>query len=243
MRYTDHLSDLIKTLAAFIAAQIFGYLLMYLLGGLFAGYWYNILLNIVCSLGVNAAAFLLICGRVKLPRQSKDFALWEVVAYFFGAVFLACVAGYLAKLLPTHGIANAAPQGVDLIIYTVYTLILAPIAEEITFRGAALSRLRNSFGGYSAALISAALFAAYHMSLAQFPYTFVLGFCLAIVAQRSGSLTACIIMHALNNLLTLAAAMSDMVAAVTDIVLPILGTAGIVVIVITKRYKLNNKTD
>ena len=243
MRYANHLSDLLKTLAAFIAAQFFGYLLMCLLGGLFSGYWYNIVLNIVCTLGVNVAAFLLICGKVQLPGKSKDFALWEFAAFFFGGVFLACVAGLMAKLLPTRDIANAAAPNTDLIIYAVYTLVFAPIAEEIAFRGAALSRLKNSFGSYSAALISAALFAAYHMSLAQFPYTFVLGFCLAIFAQRSGSLIACIGLHALNNLLTLSTTLSDTVAMVTDIALPILGTAGIVAIVLTKRYKLNNKTD
>lgn len=241
MKYTNCLSDLMKTLAAFAAAQILGYMMMYLLGGLFSGYWYNILLNAVCTLGVNAAAFLLICGRIKLPEKCKSFAKWELAAYLFGGVFLACVAGYLAKLLPSHEIASAAPQGFDLIFYAVYTLVLAPVAEEIAFRGAALPRLRNSFGGYSAALISAALFAAYHLSLAQFPYTFVLGFCLGLVAQRSGSLIPCIALHALNNLLTLTAALSDTVAAVTDIALPILGTAGIVVLIVTKRYKLNNK--
>ena len=243
MKYTNYLSDLMRTLAAFVMAQILGYVMMCLLGGLFSGYRYNILLNTVCTLGVNAAAFLLICGRVKLPAKSKSFAPWELAAYLFGGVFLACLAGYLARLLPTHETASAAPQGADLIFYTVYTLILAPIAEETAFRGAALARLRNSFGAYSAALISATLFAAYHMSLAQFPYTFVLGFCLAIVAQRSGSIIPCIILHALNNLLTLAAALSDTVAAITDIALPILGMAGITVLIITKRYKLNSKTD
>lgn len=241
MKYTNYLSDLLKTLIAFVAAQLIGYMMMYLLGGLFSGYWYNILLNAVCTLGVNAAAFLLICGRVKLPQKCENYSALESVPFFFGGVFLACLAGYIAKLLPMHETANSASQGTDLLFYAVYTLLLAPVAEETAFRGAALSRLRNSFGGYSAALISAALFAAYHMSLAQFPYTFALGFCLAIVAQRSGSIIPCIALHALNNLLTLAAALSATIAAVTDIALPILGAASMVVIVITKRYKLNNK--
>lgn len=243
MRYRSCLYDLLKTLAAFAAAQTFGYMLMYLLRGLFSGYWYNIVLNSVCVLGANAAAFLLICGRVKLSKKQDNFKQWELAAFFFGAVFLACIAGYLAKLLSPHEIASGAPQGYDLILYAIYTLILAPVAEEIAFRGAALSRLRNSFGPYISALLSAILFAAYHMSLAQFPYTFVLGFCLAIVAQRGGNIICCILLHALNNLLTLAAALSDTVSAITDIALPILGTAGIVMIIVTKRYKIDSKTD
>ena len=243
MNYSDKLSDLLRVLAAFVTALIAGFLLKYLLSDLFTGYWYNILLNALCVLCVTVAAFLLICGKVYFPEKCKDFSLWELAAFFFSGVFLACLAGYLSWLLPTHTTTGATPQGVDLILYAVYTVVLAPVAEEIAFRGAALSRLRNSFHPYIAALLSAMLFAAYHMNLAQFPYTFVLGFCFALVAQRSGNIIPCIILHMLNNLLTLASALSDKVATVTDFALPILGMAGILAIALTKRYKLNNKTD
>lgn len=237
MKLSDKFSCLVRIAAAFCTAQAAGIVLMYLLGGLADGYWYNILLNAICTLGINAAAFVLICGREKLP-QSRNYTLWEFPAFFFGAVFLACLAGYLAKLLPVNNTA-ALPQGSDLILYAAYTLILSPIAEEIAFRGAALPYLRSAFGFYGAAFISAALFAAYHMSLLQLPYTFVLGFCLAIVAQRSGSIIPCIILHALNNLLTLGTALSDTFAAITDFALPISGTAGIIFIITTRRYLPN----
>lgn len=239
---TSRLSDLIRTFIAFFTAQLIGYVLMLSLAEIGAGFQYNILLNILCNLVPNGAAFLLICGKTKLPTKCNNFSFWELPAFLFGGVFLACAAVLLTRLLYSPEPVNELPQGIDIdiIFYCSYTLILAPVAEEITFRGAALSRLRNSFGGYSAAVISAILFAAYHMNLAQFPYTFILGLFLAIVAQRSGSLIPCLVLHSLNNLMTLAAALSDTIAAIIDIALPILGTAGILVIIITKRYKLNN---
>lgn len=239
MRLPNKCYCLVRTAAAFCAAQAAGLVLMYLLSGLADGYWYNILLNAICTLGANAGAFLLICGREKLPK-SRNFALRELPAFFFGGVFLACLAGYITKLLPISGTVNTLPQGVDLILYAVYTLILSPIAEEIAFRGAALPYLRSAFGFYGAALISAALFAVYHMSLLQLPYTFVLGFLLAVVAQRSGSIICCIVLHALNNLLTLGTALSDNLATITDFALPILGTAGVIFIIATRRYLPNN---
>ena len=237
MKLSDKLGCLVRIAAAFCTAQAAGIVLMYLLDGLADGYWYNILLNAICTLGTNAAAFVLICGRGKLPK-SHNYTVWELPAFFFGGVFLACLAGYLAKLLPVNNTA-ALPQGNDLILYAAYTLILSPIAEEIAFRGAALPYLRSAFDFYGAAFISAVLFAAYHMSLLQLPYTFVVGFCLAIVAQRSGSIIPCIILHALNNLLTLGAALSHTLAAITDFALPILGAAGIIFIIVTRRYLPN----
>lgn len=239
MRHTSKIHDLFKVLAAFSAAQLIGTALIYAFGGLFTTYWYNILLNAVCVLGVNAAAFLIICGKRNLPEKNSSFSPWELSVWLFAAVFLACLAGYLTKLLGAQQTTAAMPQGTDLALYALYTVILSPLAEEIAFRGAALSRLRNSFGGYSAALISAVLFAAYHMSLAQLPYTFVLGLCLAITAQRCGSIIPCIIIHALNNLLTLAVSLSDTTAAITDIALPILGTIALAAIIIGKKYKLS----
>lgn len=242
MKLSDKFYCLVRTAAAFCAAQAAGLALMYLLGGLADGYWYNILLNVICTLGTNAAAFLLICGRGKLPKSS-NYTRWELPAFFLGGVFLACLAGYITKLLPISGTVNTLPQGVDLILYAVYTLILSPIAEEIAFRGAALPYLRSAFGFYGAAIISAAMFAVYHMNLLQLPYTFVLGLLLAVAAQRSGSIICCIVLHALNNLLTLGTALSDTLAAITDFALPILGTAGVIFIIATRRYQPDNTND
>ncbi len=234
---TDHIKrneDLFKVLAAFITAQLGGAVLALLLSGLCEGYAYNILLNIICTLALNAVVFLLFCGGIKLPQRADGYSHIEPFMFFLAAVFLSCLAGMIVKLFPSAESTSALPEGSALILYTAYTVILAPVAEELAFRGAALTALSQR-GRFVSALISAAVFAAYHINLAQFPYTFVLGFFLALLAQRSGRLLPCITLHAANNALTLAATYYDTVSRITDIALPILGTASLLWLIYTER--------
>ncbi len=220
--------DLFRVLAAFITAQIASLLLMYLFSGLaHDNNIYGILLNVIGTLAVNVVVFVLFCGRVKLPKKADGYSHIEPMLFFFSAVFLACVAAFITKkLLPSSVDVSAFAQPSEFAVYAVYTVILAPIAEELAFRGAVLTALEKRSSLIST-LISAVVFAAYHMNPTQFPYTFILGFFLAVLARRSGRLLPCVFVHAANNTLTLAASCSDTVSRITDIALPILGTVSL----------------
>lgn len=67
-------------------------------------------------------------------------------------------------------------------------VILAPLAEEILFRGFLYAGLRNRFGVRWAVAISAALFALAYLSSAAFVPTLLIGAILAGVYELSGSL-------------------------------------------------------
>ena len=234
--------DLFRVLAAFVAAQACTLLLMFLLSGIGEGFVFNITLNIICTLGVNMSCYLLICGGIKLPKKSADYSRLEPFAFFFMTVFLACMAGMIAKLIPSGGSSGGvAPEGWEYLLYFAYSVVLAPVAEEVAFRGAVLSVLSHR-GENIAALISAIVFAAYHMNLSQVPYTLVLGFFLAVLAQRSGSIIPCILIHVANNLLTLAVGFSDILATAVNIALPVLGIAGLVWLILTGRLFGAKKT-
>lgn len=242
MTEKNKLKDLLLVLAAFVVAQLAGLLFVSALSGLVQGYWYVLLLNALCILGVNAMCFLLACGRPKLHQKAENYSRIEPIAFLVAGVFLSCAAVFLFKLVfPQDNGAGSVPEGVDLLLYAVYTLVLAPVAEELAFRGAALSRLARSFGVNSAALISAVFFAAYHLDVSQMPYTFVLGYFLALLAQRSGSLVTCVFVHAGNNLITLVAGLWKEFSAVLDICLPVLGAAGLIWLAATGRLFTMNK--
>ena len=70
----------------------------------------------------------------------------------------------------------------------VTTTILAPLFEEIIFRGILLPTLSRDFGVISGIIISAFIFALAHLSLGEMPPLFVLGVGLAITRIASGSL-------------------------------------------------------
>ncbi len=92
-----------------------------------------------------------------------------------------------------------APGVVFVIIRAV---ILAPIAEELVFRGLVFRRLKGYTNFWVGALVSSALFGLYHMNLAQGIYAFLFGIVLAAVYHRFNNLLAPILLHFAANLLS-----------------------------------------
>jgi membrane protease YdiL (CAAX protease family) len=77
--------------------------------------------------------------------------------------------------------------------------VAAPLAEEIFFRGFVFQSYARRYGTLAAAVLSAFLFAALHANLPASPALLLLGFALAWVFARTGSLVPGIIAHGLNN--------------------------------------------
>jgi membrane protease YdiL (CAAX protease family) len=79
--------------------------------------------------------------------------------------------------------------------------IVAPAAEEIIFRGYLYGVLKRCAGLVPAAIVSAAVFAAMHVSLSSLPALFLLALCFTVAYEATGSLLVNILMHAFFNLL------------------------------------------
>lgn len=79
-------------------------------------------------------------------------------------------------------------------------VILAPLCEELLFRGLVFRRLKNYTNFWVGALVSAALFGLYHMNLIQGIYAFLLGILLAGVYQKYRNLWAPVLLHFAGNL-------------------------------------------
>ena len=85
-------------------------------------------------------------------------------------------------------------------------VLIAPLVEEIFFRGFLYPGLRERYGWIPAALISAALFAGVHLQPITMPPIFLMGLIFAYLYQRTGSIWPGVIMHLGTNTLGLAAA-------------------------------------
>ena len=81
----------------------------------------------------------------------------------------------------------------------LYAAVLAPIGEEILFRGLLL-RSFLPFGKKFAILASAILFGVFHGNVVQSPYAFLVGLVLGYTAVEY-SIRWAIILHMINNLL------------------------------------------
>lgn len=81
--------------------------------------------------------------------------------------------------------------------------VIAPIVEELIFRGIILNGLRKNYRATTAVFISALLFSLFHLNPWQMPATFVLGLLLGWIMIRTRNILLAIIGHSMNNLLVL----------------------------------------
>lgn len=82
-------------------------------------------------------------------------------------------------------------------------VIIAPIIEELIFRGVIMHGLMRNYSKFTAVFVSALMFALFHLNPWQFPATFILGLLLGIIMLRTRNIYLCILGHAINNGLVL----------------------------------------
>lgn len=81
--------------------------------------------------------------------------------------------------------------------------IVAPVVEELIFRGIIFQGFRRNYKPFTAILMSALLFALFHLNPWQFPATFVLGLLLGWIMYRTDNILLAILGHSINNTLVL----------------------------------------
>lgn len=121
--------------------------------------------------------------------------------YLLTAAFL----GGMHVLLPDvmqHYNSLMEEMGVETLggVAALCTLLLAPMVEELTFRGLTLSFAKRAGIGFAAAnLLQAVLFGVAHLNPVQGLYAAALGLLLGYVTHRRRSLYPAILLHAIFN--------------------------------------------
>jgi uncharacterized protein len=136
-----------------------------------------------------------------------DKPLWAIAAAAILYSFAATAA--LGYLYPQSQSWFTLPSNrMDRLLLFVLAVGFAPITEELLFRGWIYTSLRFSFGVWPATLVSAALFGGAHYedthlyALAVFP----VGIALAAIRERTQSVKASMLFHAVNNFVAFGAA-------------------------------------
>jgi membrane protease YdiL (CAAX protease family) len=94
-----------------------------------------------------------------------------------------------------------------LVLGGILVVVVAPVAEELFFRGFFYRSLRSSLDVWSAAAITGVVFGLIHIdptsvdTIQLVPVLGFLGVVLCVVYERTGSLYPVIAMHSLNNVL------------------------------------------
>jgi len=142
-------------------------------------------------------------------RRFNPLILLPVTFFLMGAhVFLEEINLAVDRLIP------APPWFMELFnrlfeneygIYGTFlkVVIIAPVIEELIFRGVIMHGFMRNYSAVTAILVSALFFALFHLNPWQFPATFLLGLLLGWLMVITRNVLACIAGHAINNLLVL----------------------------------------
>ena len=116
------------------------------------------------------------------------------------AVLIAGVVGLIspASMENFTELMGATTSGNEVISFLTL-VILAPIAEEVAFRGIILRILSKRTSTVAAIIISAVLFGIFHMNVMQAIYVLPLGLVLGCTAYKCKSVLPCILIHMVNN--------------------------------------------
>ncbi len=100
---------------------------------------------------------------------------------------------------PAQDVLPADPGTAQIALQGFAVVVAAPIGEEIFFRGFLHGALRARAGFGFATTVSSVVFAVFHLIPLLMPLFFVVGFGLAWLYERRGSLVACMVAHAAFN--------------------------------------------
>ena len=196
--------------------------------------------NVVLCIGAAVVVVVIVfLAKTYFARRLKGFGLnVKTIHKDFFAAFINLLAVWplilLAILLTTEfgklirGADYEIQQHEGLELITTYTqlplrilfiivaAVVAPVLEEMIFRGLFQTAIRSfflSFGrshsAWLAIVISSGLFAMIHPNMAHWPALFILALCMGYSYEKSGSLFRPIFIHALFNGLTILATLSQ----------------------------------
>lgn len=123
-------------------------------------------------------------------------ALQSIISYFIGFISVLKPTWYSAydSLMESAGMDDIT------ILLALYSLIVAPVCEELIFRGVTLHYAKKVFPFWAANLFQSLLFGLYHMNLVQGIYAFLVGLFCGYIFHAGKSIYLSIAYHILFNL-------------------------------------------
>ncbi|WP_026529065.1 CPBP family intramembrane glutamic endopeptidase [Butyrivibrio sp. VCD2006] len=154
-------------------------------------------------------------GYVKKDKDAGTYVPWTkkigsfktigfILFFTLGAHFAITIfADVISMLLPSaaeffNNLMNTA-IGEDNFFGIISVMLLAPIAEELAFRGVVLKKTQVAFGAVGCAVISAVMFGIMHLNPLQSLYVLPMGLMFSYFAIKYNSVIPAIFSHLVNN--------------------------------------------
>ena len=150
--------------------------------------------------------FMLVFNKEKLSRvlsirKIKISTFFGVIAFTLAASPLITLTNLVSQLFVDNTVSANSEQFLSLppFLLLFFVGILAPVCEEIVFRGAIFGGMKNDGNVFKAIMASGLLFGLLHMNINQASYALVIGILLGFLVEATGSIFSSIIFHVLVN--------------------------------------------
>lgn len=191
------------------------YLAMTYIGGVFQAR--DIFMGSIATQLMILATPLLLTWYMKTDMK-KLFSLQKPQIKMLPGSILLYIGSYLLMLVVSvifTQIFQESAQNVDatfdsimehsLLAVTFVIAVMPAIGEELLFRGMTFGSLRHKYKIGWAILVSALIFGLFHGSLAKLLPTAMLGACFAYIVYKSGSIYISMVLHFINNFVSILA--------------------------------------
>ena len=262
-------------LIQFFASSVFAYLLMMLINlmlnnmnpnaanGAVSYYMQNssimASINLITYLGANVGFTFLALKWAKIKPsfmfKTRDYHFYDAVQHCIAGIFIwyssAIIAGGIDNIFKKYGFStdvldmDMGKTGLGFAVLTMYSCIIAPLTEDLFFRGAIMkifSKSNQRFGIF----MSAFFFGLAHGNLPQFTLAFLIGIFFGHIDMKHNSIVPSIVVHILiNTLATVVTEFKDntVVMGISGMLLILCYIIGIIMLVIfLKNCKLRVST-
>lgn len=179
--------------------------------------------------------------------KTRDFCFGAAVQYCLVGLFIWFSAAYAAAgiedIVSKYGFTTEVTDmdygktGIGMAVMIVYSCIIAPLTEEIFFRGALMkifSKSNQRFGIF----MSAVFFGLAHGNIPQFLLAFLIGIFLGHIDMKHNSIVPSVIVHIfINTIVTIMTELKDntTLLAIYMTGLVVLGLAGLVLLLFFRK--------
>jgi len=143
-------------------------------------------------------------GITGLPKWS-DIAVAPAgfIVYMLISAALFIVVAYIFPSLDLNQVQQVGFEGINqkyqYYLAFITLVIIAPVAEELMFRGFLFTKLRQSFSFWPVAIVVSIAFGAIHGAWNVAIDTFALSMIMCILRERTGQIWSSILLHMLKN--------------------------------------------
>lgn len=137
----------------------------------------------------------------------RKFKPATVAPIVIGGIAFNFAISYLLSLIPfpqawidSYEASSSELLGNAGIALWISVVIIAPLVEELTFRGFMYTRLKQGMPKWVAIIVTSLVFGIVHGTIIWAIYTFIFSLCLIYIFERTKSLWGCILFHMSFNL-------------------------------------------